>query len=63
MPQAVEKMKCRVKAGKKGGKNGRGKVKRRSSDQARAAVNARWKRWREKNTRKDQITASKGALC
>ena len=35
------------KIGKKGGMAGKGKAKARSSDQARAAVNARWEKARQ----------------
>jgi hypothetical protein len=35
------------KIGKKGGMAGKGKAKARSSDQARAAVNARWEKARK----------------
>ena len=35
-------------SGRKGGKAGTGKAKARTSEQARAAVNARWKNYRDK---------------
>ena len=39
---------AKIEAGKKGGAAGKGEAKARSSDQARAAVNARWERFRKR---------------
>lgn len=36
----------RAEAGKRGGESGKGEAKARSSEQARAAVNARWDKYR-----------------
>jgi hypothetical protein len=41
-----------AKLGRKGGKAGTGKAKARSSEQARAAVNERWRRYRKRQKAK-----------
>ena len=38
-----------VSLGRLGGAAGKGKAKARTSEQARAAVQARWAKWREEN--------------
>jgi hypothetical protein len=38
--------------GRKGGKAGKGKAKARTSEQARAAVNTRWKKYRKEQRSK-----------
>ena len=49
LPTEVRKHFARI--GAKGGKRGRGASKARTSEQARAAVNERWRRWREKRVK------------